>query len=281
MNNFGALIGLVCIFIAYTALADSLREDVYPMYEESEDEEDDSSEVIAVRSGRDDEEEDSKARKCNQDVVNYINKRIVTTLEENKKVTDTELAIDTLYNKEREKLAKAFIPAAGKVSKCKKAEQDLRKFNDFAAKYKDIRMKVWSALDELKKISVDPDYSSSSRNEALKLSLSLKQVDSLTIAAETLADYEKFLKKRKTSNIQAITMDTEPINLKQTLTTLLQRLTNCPLGISPDNILPNDIKALIFSINELVNKPSKGKEKKKKSEFEYAEYYADAINSLL
>ena len=108
MNNFGALIGLVCIFIIHTTLAYSPEGDAEPMYKGQEDE---------ARSGWDDvdDDDDRNKRPNNQNLANYVNKRILLALQQYPEKTEIETALDTVYNREREKLAKSLLPAVNRI----------------------------------------------------------------------------------------------------------------------------------------------------------------------
>ena len=191
MKNSAVFIGLLCICIRYTVLGYSAEEEEDYDYSDQMNEEN-SYENIEMRSRLGPNCQQNSP--CNPEVVSYLNKKISTILEEYPKKSPIDITLDAVFNAEREKLAKAYITTVNQLSNCKKADIEMKKFHEFVNKYQDLRMKIWAALAQLNKINEEPQYAPTIKNEALKIKIALKEVDSLSVAENLLQQYEKFLK---------------------------------------------------------------------------------------
>ena len=142
-------------------------------------------------------------RPCNPLEIKEINKQISLILNGYPIRSPIQMSIDSVFNEEREQLAKAFIHGqVDQVSNCNRAKKKIKNFRIFVNRFNDIRRKILAAMDRLQAINDESSYSTEIQNEALQLTIALTEVDSLHIADRILREYNKFNKSIQSRDIK-------------------------------------------------------------------------------
>lgn len=276
MKNSTVFVGLLCTCIGYTVFgypSEEKEEEGYNDLELMDSSAEDSYDDVEMRSQYD-------CRPCNRQVINYLNKKISATLEEYPKKSPCEVALDSVYNGEREKLANAFISKVNPLSNCKKADMEMKKFHDFVYKFNEIRRRIWAASEQLNKINNQPECSAVIKNEALKLKIALRETDSLKTAEIVLEQYERFLKQVQFGWCKEYkpTEITEVINDITQPTQAPEVKPGWPIITTPDKY-----KELLDKICLILARPKPGNNENTNQacNLDYSDYTASVIASLL
>ena len=132
---------------------------------------------------------------CDSFKAKYLNEKIRHLLGENHRIIFVKIQLEETYNELLRKLQSVMIRKQKPSDACIKAEEALKKFQQFMREYPDLKTSIELLQEKLKKIEETPHLDKKDKFEAFRLSLILEDSATITAAKDDIKTAKDFLNR--------------------------------------------------------------------------------------